>query len=191
MSLLGIAGVLAAGGGHGHGGVSLHEILAGDHSVTFWGAVVNFALLLLLLYKGAAKPLGAFLATRRSDVETAMREAAAAKAKAEAQFEEYTRRIEGLDAELAKLRADIERGAEEDKKRIMAEAEEATARLKRDTETLIRQHAEGLERQIRTEVVEAAIATAERVLREKVGGEDQRKLADAYREQIASLGAKS
>lgn len=172
---------------HGHGKVTLHEILAGDHSVGFWGAVVNFTLLCAILYVAARKPVQAFLSTRRSAMEEAMREAAEAKAKAEAKYQEYTARLAGLDQELAKLRADIERGAEEDKKRILGETEEATARLRRDTETLVRQHAEGLERRIRAEVVEAAIGSAERLLRERVGSEDQRRLAETYREQVAAL----
>lgn len=173
--------------GHGHGGVTLHEVLAGDHSITFWGAVVNFSLLCAILYFAARKPLQAFLATRRSAMEEAIRDAAAAKAKAEARYQEYTDRLAGLDQELAKLRADIARGAEDDKKRILAEAEETAARLRRDTETLIRQHAEGLERRIRAEVVEAAMSSAERLLRERVGSDDQRRLADTYHAEISAL----
>lgn len=178
----------AESAGHGHGALHLREILTGEHSITLWGAVVNFALLCTILYLAASKPLRGFLATRRGAMELAMREAAEAKARAEARYQEYTARLAGLDQELAKLRADIERAAEEDNARILADAEQATERLRRDTETLVRQHAEALERHVRAEVVEAAITAAERVLRDAIGTEDQRRLADGYRERIARLG---
>ena len=152
--------------GHGGGAVQLREILTGEHSITLWGAAVNFALLCAILLRVTSKPLSTFLATRRGTMEQAMREAGEAKARAEARYLEYSARLAGLDQELATLRGDIERAAEEDKQRILADADEASERLRRDTETLVRQHAETLERQVRAEVVAAAITTAERVLRE-------------------------
>lgn len=179
----------AESAGHGHGALHLREILTGEHSITLWGAVVNFALLVLILYKAGSKPLQAFLTTRRGAMEQAMREAGEAKARAEARYQEYTQRLAGLDRELMKLKSDIERAAEEDKQRILADAEEASARLRRDTETLVRQHAEALERQVRAEVVAAAVTTAERVLRESIGPDDQRRLADAYRERMTQLAS--
>ena len=111
-----------------------------------------------------------------------------AKTRADARYKEYTERLAGLDTELAKLRADIERSAEEDKKRILADAGEAADRLRADAETLVRQHAEQLERNVRAEVVEAAIQTAEKVLRDTIKGDDQQRLADGYREKVAGMG---
>lgn len=171
------------GGGHG-GPLHLIDIVAGEDSVHFWGAVLNWLMLVVILVVFARKPVGAFLGTRRSEMEDAIREAAAAKAQAQARYEEYTARLAQLDQELARLRADIERAAEEDRKQILAEAQHAATRLKSDTETLVRQHADALERQVRGEVVTAAVAAAERVLRESIQPADQQRLADAYREDV-------
>lgn len=179
---------LAEGGGHGGGHgqpLRLVDIVTGEDSVQFWGAVFNWLLLVLILVVFAAKPLRAFLGARRGAMEDAIREAAAAKAQAQARYEEYSARLAQLDQELARLRSDIERAAEEDRQHILQEAEQAATRLKRDTETLVRQHAEALERQVRGEVVTAAVAAAERVLRESIQPDDQRRLADAYREEVA------
>ena len=167
-----------------HGPLRFLDVVAGPESIHFWGAALNFALLVLILRRFAAKPVREFLTGRRQEMEQAMREAAEAKARAQAKFEEYTTRLSHLDQELARLRADIERAAEDDRRRILAEAEAAAARLKRDTETLVRQHAEALERQVRREVVEAAISAAERVLRDTIQSDDQRRLADGYRQDI-------
>ncbi|TPW00674.1 MAG: F-type H+-transporting ATPase subunit b [Alphaproteobacteria bacterium] len=172
-----IPALALAEGEHGgeHGGrLHLIDILAGEDSVHFWGAVLNWLLLVVILVVFARKPVRAFLGARRSVMEDAIREASAAKAQAQARYDEYTARLAQLDQELARLRADI-----------LQEAQHASARLKSDTETLVRQHAEALERQVRGEVVTAAVAAAERVLRESIQPTDQQRLADAYREDVA------
>jgi F-type H+-transporting ATPase subunit b len=178
---------LAAGDAHGGHGGQLHfvDVVAGAESVHFWGSFINWFLLVVLLSYFAAKPVREMLGARRREMEVAIREATAAKTAADARHAEYTARLAQLDQELARLRADIQRAAEDDQKSILAEAEHASARLKQDTETLVRQHAEALERQVRREVVDAAVTAAERVLRESIQSDDQRRLADSYREDVA------
>jgi F-type H+-transporting ATPase subunit b len=175
-------------GAHGHS-LHLFDILIGKDSVQFWGAVLNCIFLVVILTAFAAKPLREFLAARRCEMEEAIREAAEARARAQSKYDEYTMRLSQLDQELAGLRADIERAAEEDRQRILADAEEAAARLRRDTEIIVQQHAEALERQVRREVVSAAITTAERVLRETIHADDQGRLADDYRQGVARTRA--
>jgi F-type H+-transporting ATPase subunit b len=172
-----------AHGGHG-GQLRFVDVVAGKDSVHFWGSFINWFLLVVLLGYFGAKPVRAFLGARRAAMEDAIREATLAKAQAQARYEEYSARLAQLDHELARLRADIERAAEEDRRRILEETEQASARMKRDTETLVRQHAEALERQVRGEVVDAAVAAAERVVRESIQADDQRRLADAYRDEV-------
>lgn len=177
----------AEGGAHGghHGELHFIDVIAGPDGVHFWGSLINWGLLVLLFVKYGAKPLHDMLGTRRREMEVAIREASAAKAAAEARQAEYAARITHLDQELAQLRADIERAAQDDRERILADAQHASARLKEDTETLVRQHAEALARQVRREVVDAAVAAAERTLRESIHTDDQRRLADTYRDEVA------
>jgi len=169
---------------HEHGGpVHFSDIV---HNTEFWGACINFTLLLVVLRKLGKKPLADFLTQRRREMEQSMAEAAAMKAKAEARYKEYTQRIAQLDQELAKLETDIARGAEEDKQRIIADAQDAAARLKRDTESLIERYAKALSTEVRQELVAAAVAAAENVLRQAVNADDQQKLAERYRAEVAN-----
>jgi len=170
-------------GAHGHGEVSAGAIFS---SIEFWGAVVNFGLLVFLLRRYASKPLAGFLQSRRAQMEVAIREAAEAKAAAESKLAEYEARLKTLDDELKTMRSDIEKAAREDKERILAEAEDASARLREETAALVRQSAAALEREVRREVVVAAVEVAERVLRETTSGDDQRRLADRYREGLTT-----
>jgi F-type H+-transporting ATPase subunit b len=153
-------------------------------NTSFLAALVNFGLLIWILRKFGREPLSKFLVARRDEMAREMSAAAEMKAKAEAVFKEYTARLAQLDTELAKLRSDIERGADEDKQRIVADAEENTRRLKRETESLIDQYGKQLSASVRREMVEAAVAAAEKILRENIGDADQQRLAERYDERI-------
>jgi F-type H+-transporting ATPase subunit b len=184
----------AEGGGHGHGPLTFKSIVDGhsdDSKQYFWGATLNFALLLFVLYKLAGKGIKEGLHARRATMEAAINEAAEMKAKAEAKHEELSKRLATLDAELEKLKTDLQRAAEDDKKRIQAEADESAKRLRADTESLIEQHASALSADVRREVVEAAIVAAQQVIAQSVGPADQQKLADGFRERIQAIAARA
>jgi F-type H+-transporting ATPase subunit b len=175
-------------GGHHGGPVTFRSIVTDTH---MWAAALNFTLLLLVLRKLGGKGISEFLASRRATMESSINEAAAIKAKAEAKHEEFTKRLATLDAELDKLKADLQRAADEDKKRIAAEAEDNAKRLRAETESLIEQHANALSTEVRREVVEAAILAAQQVIAQSVGAADQQKLADGFRERIQAIAARA
>ena len=177
---------------HGHHGgpLSLEQVL---HDPQLWVATLNFTLLVLLLVRFGKAPIHDFLVGRRKQMEQAINEAAEAKRAAEKKLAEYNERLAQLDTEMAKLRADLIAAGEEDKKRIVAEAEEVAVRTKRETESLVDQHAKQLLTDVRHEIVEAALAAAESLVRQKLAPADQERLADAYSQRIASKtgGARS
>jgi F-type H+-transporting ATPase subunit b len=153
-------------------------------TATFWAAVINFSLLLLVLRRLASKPLANYLADRRCVMERSIQEAAEMRKKAEALHQEYSARLAQLDTELKKLREDIARAAKEDEARIVADAEETARRLRKETESLIDQHAKALTAGIRRDVVEAAVSSAEQILRSALGDNDQQRLADGFKQNV-------
>jgi F-type H+-transporting ATPase subunit b len=181
-------GIAEAGHEEGHHGrLTLHDIVAGPEALQFWGAVVNFALLVWLIRKMAKQPVASFLTDRRAKIERGIQEAAVVKAKAEAVFNEYTERLKTLDVELTKLRSEIANAAAQDRAQIVADAEDAAKRVKAETEELVARQADQLEAEIRREVVQAAIDAAERAVREAANADDQRRLADAFVRELAKV----
>lgn len=208
IGVLAMPGVaLAEGGEHsGHASLDLNRILfatVGDgaseaevaeakhETLSFWGSIVNFALLVYVIRRISKKPLRGFLDARRNEVERGMIEAREMKSKAEAVLNEYTERLKTLDQELAKLRDDMAQATASDKARIAAEAEEDSRRLRTETEMLIVRQSEQLEAQIRREVVDAAIAAAERAVRDAATADDQRRLAEVFAKDLASVATKT
>ena len=173
-----------AGHGEGHGHLSFNGLLK---SLEFWGAVFNFTLLIVILVRLSKKPMHKFLTERSERIDRGIREAAQVKAKAEAVFNEYTERLKTLDQELNKLRSDIAKAAVEDRARIVADAEETAQRVKAETEALVARQGEQLEAEIRREVVQAAIEAATRAVREAASADDQRRLAEAFAQELAKV----
>ncbi len=146
----------------------------------FGFALINFAVFALIMYRLAAKPLRDFVRTRHVTIKKDLDEAAAAKAAATAKLKEYEAKIAGLEDEVAKLVAQVKREAEEEKQRLIAQAAEQAKRLRAEAEAQMRAEVQRIERALRREAVESALATAEQVLREKLSGDDQKKIADKY-----------
>jgi F-type H+-transporting ATPase subunit b len=180
-----------AEGHHGHGKLTLDQIINGEHKWEFWGSVVNFALLVIVIVRMGKKPVDAFLTSRREGIERGISEAAEVKRAAEQAFNTYTERMKSLDAELAKLRKDVAEAAERDRARIVAEANDSVARLKAETDALVQRQAEQLEAQIRREIVAAAAQAAEKAARELTTPEDQQRLAEAFVRELGQLAERS
>lgn len=174
------------GGAHGgHGSLSFTEIIQGEHSLEFWGAVVNFVLLLLVLRKLGKQPLQNFLTNRSKSVEDGMQEAAALKAEAQRVFDEYSARLKTMDTEIEQLKQDIRTAAEADKQRIIDEAKRSAERMHADTENLIAQQSRELADDVRAKVVSAAMAAAEEVIRQAMSKDEQQVLAQNFVGELA------
>jgi len=171
-------------GGDAHGAVHLSDVLTGEEAKMFWGALLNFALLIGVFYWLGRKPLKGFLASRRKGVEEGLAEAQRLTAAAEAKHKEYSERLDQLDRELENIRADMVKAGQAERDRIVAEAEAKAARLRRETDFLIEQQMKQLRVDLTRETVEAAVAAAESVLRENTNPADQERLAKSYLERL-------
>lgn len=149
-------------------------------SVEFWGSIVNFSLLVFILVYFGRKPVKSFLVERRRLVEEDLVEAQRLKDEAERKYEEYSGRLEKLDQELEALRKEMIKAGEEERDRIVAEAEAKAARIRRDTQFLIDQQMKQLRVDLTREAVDAAVQAAEKALTDKVTSHDQERLASDY-----------
>ncbi len=143
-------------------------------------AIFNFAVLLVLLIKFAGPAIKKSLASRSDDIRDALEEGKRLRDEAAAKLKEYEAKIAGVDAEVAKLIETIRATAEEEKARILANAEAQAAAVKQDAENRIAAEIERSRRALEREVVEAAIAAAETLLRANTRDDDQKRLVQDF-----------
>jgi F-type H+-transporting ATPase subunit b len=179
-----------AAAGHGVGAHDAHDEAAhvslGDavSSTGFIASIVNFALLLVVLFLILRRPLTQSLAARRTAIAEGLEEAAKLKATAEAKAKEYGDRLKSLGREMEDLRSEMIRSGEAERDRIVAEAEAKAARMRKDTEFLIQQQLKQLKIDMTRQAVDAAIAAAVEVLTKSATASDQERLATVYLDRL-------
>ncbi len=146
----------------------------------FAGRVLAFVIWAFLLIYFGRKPLSAFLSTRRASILDGLEEAKRVEAAANAKHAEYTARIENLDEEIQKLREDFKRAGLEERDRMVAEASARANKLAAESKFLVEQQLKGLREELTREAIEAAVAAADKILRERATSADQQRLADEY-----------
>ncbi len=159
-----------------HGGLHFSDIL----NTEFLGTLVNFGVLLLIIGWAIRKKGNPALAARRAEVEKELAEAQRLRAEAEASHMATATRLEKLDQEILQIRADMVKAGEAERDRIVAQAEEKAARMRKDTNFLIEQQMKQLRKELTEQAATAAVAAAQDLLRERTSDADQERLADAY-----------
>ncbi|MFO0662168.1 MAG: ATP synthase F0 subunit B, partial [Polyangiaceae bacterium] len=189
----------AASGGHG-GHHELEEINwfygllgekegASDHDI-FWrpkgkpipliANFINFAILAGAGVYFGRKPLAESLVKRRNDLEREMDEAAKVMDTAEKRLAEYRAKLDGIDAEIARLRADYAEQTKREKERVLREAVEKRERMRRDSEFLIEQEGKLIKAALLRQTVDAATGQAETMIRKSLTAQDQERLAEEF-----------
>jgi ATP synthase F0 subunit b len=146
----------------------------------FGFAIINFAVFAAIMYKLAGKSLKEYMVTRHQRIRVDLDEAAKLRQGAQAMLLAYQKKVQGIDLEIEALLDGIRKEAEADKARIIAAAEEQARRLKAEAERQIAAEIERARNELRRGVIEAAVQAAESMLKQQIGADDQRKLAERY-----------
>lgn len=157
--------------------------------VPFGALALNAAILYGLLFKFGRKPIGDALRKRKHDIVKSMEEAAQVEAEAAARLAEYQRKLDEIDADIARILSEMKESAEAESARILSEAKERRARMERDAHLLIEQELKVARETLVRETVRAAVKSAESSLTAKVGDADQQRLGDEFLASIKASGS--
>ena len=142
--------------------------------------LLNFGLLLVILAKWGGPAARKIARERHDQIKAALDEAASLRDQAAKKLSEYETRIKDVDAEVQKLVEGIRADAESDKKRILEAAEAQAKQMKRDAEIRIAAEIEYARKALQKEVTVAAAGATERLLKDKMTGDDQTKLVSTF-----------
>jgi F-type H+-transporting ATPase subunit b len=167
-----------------HGG----ELEPGEEAMAppFVLALVNFGILLFLLGWKAAPPLRAYVRRRHDEVREALDEARKLHETARQKVEEYSKRIANVDREVAELVAQIRSDAEAERDRILEQSRLQAEAMKRDARERIAADVQRARLEIEREVVAAAVAAAEQLVRQKATPTDHKTLIESFIDDLAS-----
>jgi len=167
LVVLAPASALAAGGG---------ESVVWD---LFW-RVVNLALLLVVVFFLARKPVQAFFQDRRDRIQGELQSAAQLRKEAEQRYAKWQRQLVDLDAELERVRATSRERAEAERERILADARAAAERIRSDAHVAVEQEVRRARDQLRDEASALSIQLASELLQAQVTATDRDRLLDEF-----------
>lgn len=144
----------------------------------------NFGVVVGILMWKARPAILRYTAKRHESIKSALEEASKLREAARAKLDEYTTQIERAEKEIEEMVADIRKGAEAEKQRILTEAEAEAEAMKRDAERRIAAEIDRARAELEREVVAAAAAVAERLIRDNATKDDQTQLVDGFIQDV-------
>ena len=149
--------------------------------------IINFAILVIILFKFGKKPLGDFLKKRTELIEKTLNEAREAKETALKALREAEERVKTKDAEVKAILDAAKKSGELERDRIIVESAKLKEKILEQAKTNIDYELKHAKESIKAEAVELAMELAEKKLKEKLTKEEQEKLLD---ESLVKIGGK-
>lgn len=177
FSLGGIA-LASSDGGHG----AVHNAWLGIDTAK----VLNFGVLIIVLFLVARKPVAEFFSSRAKGIEDEIKVLEQKKADAEKKLAEYQAKFKSLDQESKKIVEEYIKQGEEAKIRILAEAEAQATKLEAMAKRNIEQEFKAAKVKLQQEIAEKAMIKAEELIKVSISPDDQDKLVDEYLKKVVA-----
>ena len=129
---------------------------------------LNLVLLIGLLVYLLRKPFGEFLRNRKERLRSEVARAEEASEKARAAFEEYSAKLDAVSSEIGSLTENIRKQGETERAELVSQARKSGEAIRKEVEDTIRLETARAVSEIQAEVVESAVALAEKMIKEKV-----------------------
>lgn len=177
-----VGNALAEGGGDAHGG---SEAAKGwVDTDTF--RVINFSILAIGLFLILRKPVSQALNSRISGIEEQLKELEEKKQLAEKELAQYDEKLKELSDEAQKIMEAYIQQGNDARARILKEAEASAVKLEEKAKRNIEHEFKQAKIQLQAEIIEEALAKAEKDIIGKITAEDQDRLVDEYLEKVVA-----
>lgn len=140
--------------------------------------LVNFLILVAILYKFLFKPLTGFMAQRAEGIRRSLSEAEEARKAAARTMEEYSARLVAAQKESEAVRARMEQEVTAERQRLMKESRDEAARLLESARVQIAQEVKRAKAALREEAASLSLAVAEKLLGRALTEVDHRRLVE-------------
>ena len=142
--------------------------------------VLNFVLLLAVLFVVARKPIQTYFADRRTRIQDEIEAAAELHRDVEQRMSEWQRRLIDLESELEAIRNTARERAQTERAHLLADARQTAERIRNDAATAVDRELLRARERLRDEASELAIEFAAGILRESVTDQDRDRLLDEF-----------
>lgn len=140
--------------------------------------IANFVIFLGLLSYGVAKSAPKFFNARSADIQKAIQDATGLKLDADFRYSEADRKLAALAEEVKRIRAEADVEFQREHEEVLADTREELNRVSRNVEAEIEAFRAAGAARARKRTADAALALAERQLRERSPGQNDRFVSE-------------
>ena len=151
---------------------------------SFLVKLLNFAVMLGILLKFAAKPFKDFLQSRRNSVKEKVDEAGRLLKEAESLKSTYEAKLADLDQEMEAFRKAIIEEAEQEKSKIVAEALALADRIRQQAQLAYDQEMKDAMTAVQAQIARRTLQAAEAAVRQIFKEEDHNKMVDEFIKKV-------
>jgi F-type H+-transporting ATPase subunit b len=149
---------------------------------------INFLILMFVLVKYGRKPVTEFLSKYGSDIGKDLENTKSLRAKAEEEFRQSEDKLAELDKKIEELEELTQTQAERARAKILDDAEESSKMIISQARDLAGSEIRKARAAAKAELVEMALAEAEKKIREQLQPEDDERIINEYMDHITSPG---
>lgn len=153
---------------------------------TDWARVLNFVVLALALFLVLRKPASQALNNRIKGIKEELEDLETRKAATEKQLIEYNDKLAQMEKEAEKIIAQYVQQGEDAKARILKEAQTTADKLKEQAKKNIEYEFKQAKQQLQADILDKALAKAEKIIAERISDEDQGRLVDEYLDKVVA-----
>lgn len=153
--------------------------------------IINFGILVFVIYKYGKDPLIKFLVSKRASVELSLEELEKEKQDLTRRQEEQNALFAAIDDKIASIKDYYRRLGEDEKRKIMERAKIHSDQMLEDARLRADRELEKARDVFRAEVVDMALQLAEQRIRQNITVADDRMLVEDYIRQLGALTGQS
>lgn len=155
-------------------------------SLNFLWSVINFALLLYVLYYVNKKSIhiGDFIKNRRAKFEKEVEDATKERVESERRYQELTTKKENLEKEIITFKNQAMAQMEVQKKTIEENARTMSERIKKEAGMIAEAEIARMRKEIREEIIELATKKAIELIKEKFSDADQERIEKEFISEV-------
>lgn len=157
-----------------------------DLNTMIW-SIINFLVLLAILYKFLYNPLLGVLEKRKEEIANNLSHAEASRKEAEVMFADYKKQLEDASSEAQEIIGKANKAAEEAKNELIAQAREEAAAITKKAQEEIKREKEQAMKEVRDEIAGLAVLAAGKVLEKSLTKEDHEKMVNDFVSQVGNV----
>lgn len=157
-----------------------------DYHDLIW-AIINFSVLLAILYKFLYGPLLKMMETRENGIKNHINQAEEMRNEAEALRAELQQSLDSARKEAQEILNNAVKVGEETKNQIISDAKDASVKMTQKAQEEIQREKEQALADIRSEVADLVVLAAGKIIGKTITADEHQKLVDQYIQGVGGI----